>query len=122
MISLCSFLYSLMLFSELSSHLVTATIPIKAEDSIIEQDGLGLILEDEPTVAEPAAVPPVYRRSQVPDNSMRDGGRRSKVIVVSVSVTFDVLNLRFWGVFPETVNVSEPPNHSLYSIYIPFHL
>lgn len=121
MISLCSFLYSLMLFSELSSHLVTATVPsIKAEDSITEQDGLGLILEDEPIVAEPAAVPSVYRRSQVPDISMRDGGRGSKVIVVSVSVTFDVL--RFWGVFPETGNVSEPPNHSFYSIYIPFHL
>lgn len=95
MISVCSFLYTLVLFSELSSHLVTVAMPAtKVEDSVTEQDGLSLILGDEP-MTEPAVVPPVYRRSHVLDNSMRDEDGRPKVIV-SVSVTSDFLKINVW--------------------------
>lgn len=80
MISACSFLYTLVLFSELSSHSVTVAMP----PATVEDEGLGLTLG-----VEPAVVPPVYRRMDAPDSSQRDG--RSKVIVVSVSVTLDLL-------------------------------
>lgn len=86
MISVCSFLYTLVLFSELSSHLVTVAMPAtKVEDSATEQDGLGLILGDEPMTDRPA----VYRRSHVLDNSVTDEDGRPKIIIVSVSVTYD---------------------------------
>lgn len=86
MISVCSFLYTLVLFSELSSHLVTVAMPAtKVEDSATELDGLGLILGDEP-MTDPSAV---YRRSQVLDNSVTDEDGRPKIIIVSVSVTYD---------------------------------
>lgn len=80
MISAGSFLYTLVLFSGLSSRSVTVAMPA----ANIEDEGLGLLLGD-----EPAAVPPVYRRMDVQDSSPRDG--RSKIIVVSVSVAFDLL-------------------------------
>lgn len=76
MISACSFLYALVLFSELSSHLVTV--------ANVQDEGLALTLGD-----EAAAVPPVYGRMDAADSSPRDG--RSKVIVVSVSVAVDLL-------------------------------
>lgn len=78
MISSGSFLYALVLFSGLSSRLVTVAIPAAK----IEDEGLGLLLRD-----EPPAVPPIYRRMDIQDSSPRDG--RSKIIVVSVSITFD---------------------------------
>lgn len=80
MISASCFLYTLVLFSGLSSRSVTVAMPA----ANIEDEGLGPLLGD-----EPAAVPPVYRRMDVQDSSPRDG--RPKIIVVSVSVTFDLL-------------------------------
>lgn len=86
MMSASCFLYTLVLFSGLSSRSVTA--------AILEDEGLGLLLGD-----EPAAAPPVYRRMDVQDSSPRDG--RSKIIVVSVSVSFDLLQSRplRWFIF-----------------------
>ncbi|TWW64843.1 pro-MCH [Takifugu flavidus] len=72
MISASSFLYTLVLFSGLSSRSVTVAMPAAK----IEDEGLGLLLGD-----EPAVVPPVYRRMDVQGSSPRDG--RSKIIVVS---------------------------------------
>lgn len=80
MISACSFLYTLVLFSELSSHLVAVAMP----PAKVEDEALGLALGD-----ELAAVPHVYRPMDATDSGPRDG--RSKVIVVSVSVSFDLL-------------------------------
>lgn len=87
MISTYSFLYTLVLFSELSSHLVTVAMPTtKVDDGVTDQDGLGLILGDE-SMTEAAVVPPVYRRSHGPGSSMtKDEDERPKIIIVSVSV------------------------------------
>ncbi|XP_038595065.1 pro-MCH [Micropterus salmoides] len=83
MMSVCSVLYTLVLFSELSSHLVTVAMPAtKVEDGITEQDGLGLFLGDEP-MTEPAVVPPVYRRNRVLDNNVNDEDGSPKMIIVS---------------------------------------
>lgn len=86
MISVCSFIYTLVLFSELSSHSVTAN---KAEDAA-EQDGLGLILGDGP-MTQPADGPSVYRQNSVQDNSVRDEEGRPKIIIVSVSYASNCL-------------------------------
>lgn len=80
MISASCFLYTLVLFSGLSSRSLTIAMPAAK----IEDEGLGL-----PLGMEPAVVPPIYRRMDVQDSSSRDG--RSKIIVVSVSITFDLL-------------------------------
>uniref|UniRef100_A0A3Q3EZD6 Pro-melanin concentrating hormone n=1 Tax=Labrus bergylta TaxID=56723 RepID=A0A3Q3EZD6_9LABR len=69
MISLYSLLYTLVLFSELSGLSVTA------------QDGLGLLLRDEP-MAERGVVPQVYRRS-VQDNNVEDEEESPRIIFVS---------------------------------------
>ncbi|KAG7225580.1 hypothetical protein INR49_004986, partial [Caranx melampygus] len=83
MISVYSVLFTLVLFSELSSHLVTAAIPAnKLEDGVIEQDGLGSLLGNEP-LTEHAMAPPVYRRRLVVDNDDRDEDRNPKIIVLS---------------------------------------
>ncbi|XP_041637163.1 pro-MCH [Cheilinus undulatus] len=82
MISVNSILYTLVLFSELSSLSCTVAMPAnKAEDSATEQDGLGLVLRDEP-MTEHAAVPPSYRRS-VLDNSVKDEEESPKIIIIS---------------------------------------
>lgn len=83
MISVYSVLYTLVLFSELSSHSVTATMPAtKAEDGAAEQDGLGFLLGDE--AMTDADMPPGYWQSRVLSNKLRDedGGP-----LVSVSMT-----------------------------------
>lgn len=49
----------------------------------VEDEGLGLMLGDEPAPAPPT----VYRRTDALDDGPRGG--RPKVIVVSVSATFD---------------------------------
>uniref|UniRef100_UPI0037E8F507 pro-MCH n=1 Tax=Semicossyphus pulcher TaxID=241346 RepID=UPI0037E8F507 len=78
MISVYSVLYTLVLFSELSSHSVTAAMPAtKAEDGVAEQDGLSLVLEDGP-LTEPA----VYRRS-VLDSNVRDEDGSPKIVIIS---------------------------------------
>ncbi|GAA6221048.1 pro-MCH [Lates japonicus] len=83
MISVYSFLFTLVLFSELSSHLLTVAIPAtKLEDGITEQDGLGSLLSSEP-ITEPVEAPPVYRRNLVLDNSVRDEDGNPKFIIVS---------------------------------------
>ncbi|XP_023275140.1 pro-MCH 2-like [Seriola lalandi dorsalis] len=83
MISVHSVLFTLVLFSELSSHLVTAAMPAtKVEDGVIEQDGLGSLLVDEP-MTEHGMVPPVYRRRLVVDNNDRDEDGNPKIIMVS---------------------------------------
>lgn len=80
MISSSCFLYTLVLFSGLSSRSVAGAMPA----ANVEDEGLGLLLGE-----EPAAAPAVYRRTDVQDSSPRDG--RSKIIVVSVSVASDLL-------------------------------
>lgn len=83
MISACSFISTLVLLSELSGHLLIVAMPTAkdANDGVMEQDGLGLILGDEAAVESPAAPPP-YRRS----NSLKDEDQRAKIIIVSVSL------------------------------------
>ncbi|CAJ1054507.1 pro-MCH [Xyrichtys novacula] len=82
MISLYSVLYSLVLFSELSSISVSVAMPpAKAEDNVTEQDGLGLLLRDEP-MAERSVLSTVYRRS-VLDSNVRDEDGSPKIILVS---------------------------------------
>ncbi|XP_062299502.1 pro-MCH 1-like isoform X1 [Scomber scombrus] len=72
-----------MLFSELSSHLVTVAMPAsKMEGGVTEQDGLGSILGDKP-MTELAVVPPMYRRSLVLDNNISDDNGNPKFIIVS---------------------------------------
>ncbi|XP_071357892.1 pro-MCH [Trachinotus anak] len=83
MISVYSVLFTLVLFSELSSHIVTAAIPApKVEDGEIEQGGLGSLLGDE-SMSDHAVVPPMYRRHFVLDNNDRDEDGNPKVIMVS---------------------------------------
>ncbi|XP_051248920.1 pro-MCH [Dicentrarchus labrax] len=82
MISVYSVLYTLVLFSELSSHLVTVAMPAsQVEDSVPEQEGLGLLLGDQP-MTEPALIPSVYRRSRVMDDNSEEDGN-PKIIIVS---------------------------------------
>lgn len=115
MISARSVFYTLVLFSELSSHLVTVAMP----PAKVEDEGLGLILGD-----EPAVVPPIYRRMDAQDSSPRDG--RSKVIVVSVSVTFDLLKTSLSAglfsfsrkIFWQPGCVSKPHNHLSHEILL----
>ncbi|KAL7371094.1 hypothetical protein ABVT39_018774 [Epinephelus coioides] len=81
MISVYSALYTLLLFSELSRHSVTAAMPAtKGDDSLSEQDGL--FLGDKP-MSEPAGVPPVYRRSLMLDTNEMDEDGRSRIIIAS---------------------------------------
>ncbi|XP_075967790.1 pro-MCH [Anarhichas minor] len=81
MISVYSVLYTLVLFSELSSHSVSVAMPAsKVEDGIPEQDGF--FLGGEP-MTEPAVVPLTYRRNLVLDNDMRDEDGSPKIIIVS---------------------------------------
>ncbi|XP_040886333.1 pro-MCH [Toxotes jaculatrix] len=83
MISVYSVLFTLVLFSELSSHSVTVAIPAtKVEAGLTEQDGLGSLLGDEP-MAEHAMVPPVYKQSLVLDNNFREEDGNPKIIMVS---------------------------------------
>lgn len=92
MVSVYTVLYALLLFSELSSHLVAVAMPAyKVEDGVNEQDGLGLMAGDEPMtepVVVPAMVPPpVYRRNHVLDNNVRDEDGSPKIYILSVSVS-----------------------------------
>ncbi|XP_054480947.1 pro-MCH [Anoplopoma fimbria] len=81
MISVYSVLYTLVLFSELSSHSVTVAMPAsKVEDGVPEQDGLFLGVEP---VAEPAVVPSAYRRNLVMDTNARDEDGGPRIIIVS---------------------------------------
>ncbi|XP_070785349.1 pro-MCH [Enoplosus armatus] len=83
MMSVYSVLYTLVLFSELSSHFVTTAMPAtKVEDGLAEQEGLGLLLGDEP-MTDPAVVPPAYRQSRVLDNIVRDEDGSPRIIIVS---------------------------------------
>ncbi|XP_028426288.1 pro-MCH [Perca flavescens] len=81
MISVYSVLYTLVLFSELSSHLVTVAMPAtKGEDGVTEQDGL--FLGDESMTA-PAGVPLSYRRNLMLDTNAMDEDGSPKIIIVS---------------------------------------
>ncbi|XP_068573299.1 pro-MCH [Cebidichthys violaceus] len=81
MISVYSVLYTLVLFSELSSHSVTVAMTVsKVEDGVPEQDGL--FLGGEPMTV-PAVVPLAYRRNLVLDTDMRDEDGSPKIIIVS---------------------------------------
>lgn len=89
MISVYSVLFTLMLFSELSSHLVTVAVPAtKIEDSLTEQDALGALLGDEP-MSELFVVLPLHRQSLLLDNVRDEDG--SPKIIVSVSVLLQLL-------------------------------
>nr|BBO15486.1 melanin concentrating hormone 2 [Pseudopleuronectes yokohamae] len=83
MISVSSIVFTLVLFSELNSPLVTVASPTtKGEDGVIEQDGLSSFLGDEPMM-EQAMVPPVYRGSLLLDNSIRDEEGNPKIFIFS---------------------------------------
>ncbi|XP_034433896.1 pro-MCH [Hippoglossus hippoglossus] len=83
MISVSSVVFTLVLFSELNSPLVTVASPTtKVEDGVIEPDGLSSFLGDEPMI-EQAMVPPVYRGSLMLDNSIRDGEGNPKIFIIS---------------------------------------
>uniref|UniRef100_A0A3Q4AWC0 Uncharacterized protein n=1 Tax=Mola mola TaxID=94237 RepID=A0A3Q4AWC0_MOLML len=81
MLSGSSFLYTLVLFSELSSHLF-AMPATTAEDSAREWDDLGLIVGDEP-MTELDEILPLYRRNHLLDDRNEEG--RSTIMVVPVS-------------------------------------
>lgn len=81
MSSVFSFLYTLVLLSRLSSHMVAVAQPAsKLEDGPADGDVMGLIA----SIAKSAA----YRGSQVLDVSMRDEDRRPQIAFISVSLTF----------------------------------
>nr|XP_019960507.1 PREDICTED: pro-MCH 2-like [Paralichthys olivaceus] len=83
MVSAYSILFTLVLFSELNSHLLTVASPAtKVEDGEIEQDGLSALLGDDP-INEHAMVPPAYRGRLMLDNSIRDEDGNRKIIIVS---------------------------------------
>ncbi|XP_041832838.1 pro-MCH [Melanotaenia boesemani] len=83
MISTYSILFTLVLCSELNSHLVTVAMPsAKIEDDTTDQEGFDSIVGEE-SMTEPAVVPPVYRRSFTLDNNMRDDGTPKIVILLS---------------------------------------
>ena len=85
MISVASLVFTLVLFSELNSRLVTVASPTtKVEDGVIEQDGLSSLLGDDPMI-EQVMVPPVYRGSLMLDNSIRDEEGNPKILIISVS-------------------------------------
>uniref|UniRef100_A0A3Q2E8Y8 Pro-melanin concentrating hormone n=1 Tax=Cyprinodon variegatus TaxID=28743 RepID=A0A3Q2E8Y8_CYPVA len=65
--SVYSLLFAIMLFSEMSSHLITVAMPAAAAE---EQEGLGSILAEE-DMTERAAVPQTYRRSLPNDGTSR---------------------------------------------------
>lgn len=76
-----SFLYTLVLLAQLSSHMVAVAQPAsKLEDGPADGDVLGLIA----SMAESAA----YGGSQVLDDSERDEDRRPQITFISVSITF----------------------------------
>uniref|UniRef100_A0A3Q1EDI6 Pro-MCH 2-like n=1 Tax=Acanthochromis polyacanthus TaxID=80966 RepID=A0A3Q1EDI6_9TELE len=83
MISVRSVLFTLVLFSELSGNMVTVAMPAaKLEVGETEQEGLDLIRGDEPMV-EPVVFPPVYRRSLLLDNTIRDEDESPKALIIS---------------------------------------
>lgn len=87
MMSACSVLFTLVLFSELSSRSVAVAMPAtKVDDGATEQEGLASILGDDLAMTEPAAGPVAYRRSIVLDSDPRDEDGSPKIIVISVSV------------------------------------
>ncbi|XP_049892812.1 pro-MCH [Epinephelus moara] len=118
MISVYSALYTLLLFSELSRHSVTAAMPAtKGDDSLSEQDGL--FLGDKP-MSEPAGVPPVYRRSLMLDtNEMIEDGRPRIIIASDMGLrgrSIRGLNPAFTRTFPLLTDQSlshTPAEHSL---------
>ncbi|XP_032361569.1 pro-MCH [Etheostoma spectabile] len=81
MISVYSVLYTLVLFSELSSHLVTVAMPAaKGDEGATEQNGL--FLGDE-SMTELAGVPLSYRRNLLLDTNARDEDGSPKILIVS---------------------------------------
>lgn len=87
MISASSVLFTLVLFSELSSRLATVASPVtKVEDGEMEQDGLGSLLDDD-SLSEHGVVPPLYRRNLVLDNNISDEDGNPRIIFVSVGDT-----------------------------------
>lgn len=90
MLSVYSVLFTLMLFSELSSHLVTVAMPAtKIEDSLTEQDALGSFLGDE-LMSEPVVVAPLHRQSLLLDNVGDEDGNSKIIVSVSNSVIVSV--------------------------------
>ncbi|XP_058481183.1 pro-MCH [Solea solea] len=80
MISTYSVLFALVLFSELSSHLVAEALPATKVEDAMEQESLTSLLGDE-VLTEHAMVSPVYRQSFMMDNRDEDGN--PNVIVFS---------------------------------------
>uniref|UniRef100_A0A8C6PUJ1 Secreted protein n=1 Tax=Nothobranchius furzeri TaxID=105023 RepID=A0A8C6PUJ1_NOTFU len=81
MMSVCSILLAVAVFSELNRLSVIMAVPsAKVEDGAPEQEVMDQILGDE-TLTEPAVGPSMYRRSLMLDNSMKDDGI-PKVIII----------------------------------------
>uniref|UniRef100_A0A3Q3MF23 Pro-melanin-concentrating hormone n=1 Tax=Mastacembelus armatus TaxID=205130 RepID=A0A3Q3MF23_9TELE len=63
MTTVFSVLFTLILFSDMSSHFLTIAMPAtKVDDGRTDQDSLGFLLGDEP-MTEPVLVPRVYRQT-----------------------------------------------------------
>ena len=83
MISVYSVVFSLVLFSELSSHSVSSAIPAgKLDDDRTETDSMASVLDVEEGIQDPLRV---YTRTLFLDNKLEDGN--PKIILVSVSAT-----------------------------------
>ncbi|XP_013881299.1 pro-MCH [Austrofundulus limnaeus] len=82
MMSVFSVLFTLVLFSDLNSHLVTAALfSAEAEDvPTADQESLDSVLGDE-TMAEPVWVPTLDRRNMMVDNIKEDG--TPKILIIS---------------------------------------
>ncbi|XP_061570269.1 pro-MCH [Cololabis saira] len=82
MISICSILVTIVLFSEMNRHLaVEALSSSKLEDGATEQEGLDSLLADE-LMADPTWVRPMERRYFALDDNVRDD-ENPKFIVLS---------------------------------------
>ncbi|XP_026182236.1 pro-MCH [Mastacembelus armatus] len=81
MTTVFSVLFTLILFSDMSSHFLTIAMPAtKVDDGRTDQDSLGFLLGDEP-MTEPVLVPRVYRQSLMLDNNVRDEDKNTRLIM-----------------------------------------
>lgn len=84
MISACSVLFTLVLFSELNGRLVTVALPSSsAEDAAADRVGLDGVLDDD-SMLKPAIIRPTYRRSLTLDDNVKDE-ESPQLVIISVS-------------------------------------
>ncbi|KAF6722431.1 Pro-MCH [Oryzias melastigma] len=81
MMSACSVLFTLVLFSELNGRLVTVALPSSsAEDAAADRVGLDGVLDDD-SMLKPAIIRPTYRRSLTLDDNVKDEESPQLVII-----------------------------------------